>query len=368
MPIYDFNCNDCGHSFEELAAFDAQPHCNSCGSEHTQRQFSFGGNADAAEREVEAEPEQILAESHGEDLLQTQATLRAQDERAWDLERDFERRHSVQLTEIAEKSARVSELMSQIEALEPLLSRNNELTRQLAEVCDARQVLEGTERAQAAALEQRAVELETAGREAQDLRMQLTEATTAARAQQEHAGEQIEERDNRIESLCGQIKEVQQDLETRTAALFKRDEMVLAADQELADLREELREQDRELTAANEALTELKSELASADTALRERQESGGELKQVLATVELELQAVRDQLNTTSATLNSSQKQKDEFEDALASAKGEVEHHRAKCRASARHLTATQSVIEELAPMLRSLETTLGSGHPADAS
>jgi chromosome segregation ATPase len=162
-------------------------------------------------------------------------------------------------------------------------------------------------------------------------------------------------------------QELQHDLETRTAALFKRDEMMLSSDQELTDLREELREQDRELAASNESLADLKSQLASTDSELHEHEASRSELKQSLTAVELELQSVRYELTTTFSALETSKQEQGAYQEALASATGEVEHHRAKCVASTRHLSVTQSVIVELAPMLRSLETTLGSGHSSES-
>jgi putative FmdB family regulatory protein len=41
MPIYEFNCEECGARFEELVAADAAAAaCPSCGSARTQRLFS----------------------------------------------------------------------------------------------------------------------------------------------------------------------------------------------------------------------------------------------------------------------------------------------------------------------------------------
>ena len=41
MPIYEFECEQCGERFEELVAADAAaPACAACGSEHTRRLLS----------------------------------------------------------------------------------------------------------------------------------------------------------------------------------------------------------------------------------------------------------------------------------------------------------------------------------------
>ena len=40
MPLYDFECKDCRHTFEELSFDDEAPCCPKCGSPHTGRLVS----------------------------------------------------------------------------------------------------------------------------------------------------------------------------------------------------------------------------------------------------------------------------------------------------------------------------------------
>jgi putative FmdB family regulatory protein len=40
MPLYDFSCDDCATTFEELARPGEAPPCPSCGSSSTQRMFT----------------------------------------------------------------------------------------------------------------------------------------------------------------------------------------------------------------------------------------------------------------------------------------------------------------------------------------
>jgi putative FmdB family regulatory protein len=40
MPIYEFECEECGGRFEELVAADAAMACPDCGSEQTRRLLS----------------------------------------------------------------------------------------------------------------------------------------------------------------------------------------------------------------------------------------------------------------------------------------------------------------------------------------
>lgn len=75
MPIYEFECEDCGARFEELVAAGATAACPACGSERTRRLYSTvsppgrqprGAKVRAGEsqrREREAARQQRLGES-----------------------------------------------------------------------------------------------------------------------------------------------------------------------------------------------------------------------------------------------------------------------------------------------------------------
>ena len=40
MPLFDFECDECGTQFEELAAVGETPACPNCGSERVERRWS----------------------------------------------------------------------------------------------------------------------------------------------------------------------------------------------------------------------------------------------------------------------------------------------------------------------------------------
>jgi len=40
MPIYEFECEECGARFEELTSVGARPACPTCGSRQTKRRYS----------------------------------------------------------------------------------------------------------------------------------------------------------------------------------------------------------------------------------------------------------------------------------------------------------------------------------------
>jgi putative FmdB family regulatory protein len=49
MPIYEYECSDCGHQFEALVRSDTVPHCPGCASTHLEKQLSvFATTASAA--------------------------------------------------------------------------------------------------------------------------------------------------------------------------------------------------------------------------------------------------------------------------------------------------------------------------------
>lgn len=45
MPLYEFRCESCGETFEEIVAAGATTPCPACGSDRTERRFSAPGIA-----------------------------------------------------------------------------------------------------------------------------------------------------------------------------------------------------------------------------------------------------------------------------------------------------------------------------------
>ena len=41
MPIYDYQCSDCGNTFEMLVKREAAPACPKCGSSHLEKLLSI---------------------------------------------------------------------------------------------------------------------------------------------------------------------------------------------------------------------------------------------------------------------------------------------------------------------------------------
>ena len=62
MPIYDFECQACGHRFEELTKAGEQPACPACAAPGAERRFSafaaparFGLRGAEAQRSADAQ-------------------------------------------------------------------------------------------------------------------------------------------------------------------------------------------------------------------------------------------------------------------------------------------------------------------------
>jgi putative FmdB family regulatory protein len=294
-------------------------------------------------------------------------TMRREGPEIWDLEREFETRQVAHLSEIAEKSQRLVKLMARIESLEGL---TDEIAQRERELGGMRQAVR--------ALEERTHVLDDVMSEAEHLRARILEADAEAHQleqrieelerdnarEQAQLAQQVEERDRRLEEaraaqslLEGELRDrdyrvedanrkrdsIRTELDSRTAALFKRDEMIQAADQKLAALQELIRERDRRVSDADQRSATMRANLEAAqskvqlrDTVVRELGGRGEQLEAQLAEVRAELEE--------------SARQNQELEEALSCADSEL-----------KKLRQTQVMLENLKPMLDSLELTLNA-------
>lgn len=81
MPIYDFECQSCGHRFEELVktTADDRPACKKCGAAHTERLFSpFAAPAKFGLRGAEASRSQDAQRARAEKRKQRSDRQREQ--------------------------------------------------------------------------------------------------------------------------------------------------------------------------------------------------------------------------------------------------------------------------------------------------
>lgn len=47
MPIYEYDCQDCGRDFEQLVRSDTVPECPQCQSTHLEKRLSVFATADS---------------------------------------------------------------------------------------------------------------------------------------------------------------------------------------------------------------------------------------------------------------------------------------------------------------------------------
>jgi putative FmdB family regulatory protein len=56
MPIFEYNCQQCGHAFEALVRSSTVPACPSCRSTQLDKQLSVVGKVGASARSTDAAP------------------------------------------------------------------------------------------------------------------------------------------------------------------------------------------------------------------------------------------------------------------------------------------------------------------------
>ena len=324
-------------------------------------------------------------------------TLRREAPESWDLEREFERREAGHLREISQKSERILQLMARIEELEPLVDeigrRDGDLEgvevrcreleaeqrRTAGELAEVRAALE-KQTAGSTVLAERLADSEELVRRRED---DLHEQERWAEEQRRKHAEELAERDHRVEGLRTRVSgletdidehrhradevaherdQVRAELESRTAALFKRDELIREADGELEGLRDEVRERERAVADAEQREQRLRLELDQRAGELLRRSDEVRELDAQVVRLSDELLTARADVQRVEAELDRARAENRELEAANGRAGREIELQRAKLESSTNHLQLTQMVLEELRPMLESLESTLTPG------
>jgi chromosome segregation ATPase len=164
-----------------------------------------------------------------------------------------------------------------------------------------------------------------------------------------------------VEDALHERESVKAELESRTAALFKRDEMIQAADLEADGLREEVRDRERRVSAMEQQNEALRDEVSLKDSEIRRRDEAVTGLERRVEQLSEQVEQLNVDLVRKGEQLEASQRENKELTDAWANATGEMELHRAKFLESFGHIQLTQSVLAELKPMLDSLESTLNT-------
>lgn len=287
----------------------------------------------------------------------------------WDLEREHQRVTSEHLAELSRRSARVAELMQELQSLEPLkLQLEGELTslRQrhdnalanAAEVEQASQLRIQRLEARVTELEPLASMLEAAKRDLSVARQSLSAETQRAieLAQQLDAmavlpkrvaelEDTLARRDTevgdqmvRILELEGEFNGAQQALAKQNARCAELEASSKAAQQELASSAQCCQSFSAQLDETRAALEASRAQAQSAQQSLEQSKARSAEL-------ESELLGARGQLQATGKELEQ--------------ARAELVLHSAKLAARSSHVVEAWSVLSELKPMLETLEQKL---------
>jgi len=64
MPVYDYRCSACGHSFEELVRIGETPNCPACGASAPEKLLSAPSAPGRSQGLVQAARRQAASEGH----------------------------------------------------------------------------------------------------------------------------------------------------------------------------------------------------------------------------------------------------------------------------------------------------------------
>jgi DNA repair exonuclease SbcCD ATPase subunit len=296
---------------------------------------------------VVIQPEQSMPEHN---------LMRVDNPELWDLEREYERRYAEALAEVAQKGQRVTELMDQVEELEPTALKQAELEAQMGQMEDNQRALEETRQARVVELNQRIAELEPLQDEVVEMRSHL-----------ERAVGDVTEWRNKHESLVLSSTEEKallaqevEDLGRRMGELQESQRSVEeAAHEKIASLESQIREREEQVAETQGRVDELTSEVESKESQLFMRDELVAERDKQVADMSEELQRTSTERDSRLEELQAAQNEVARLEAQWQAATGEGEEMRSKLLSNLSHFEAAHSMLSQLKPMLEQLEDKL---------
>lgn len=306
-------------------------------------------------------------------------TARSENPEMWDLEREFERRRTEQLAEAWQKSARVVELMTRVQTLEPVTRELAERERELTTLREALGVLE---RAHRALEENRQVAIE-AHRASEEARANVQAESERRLAEVERLGSEavaLRERIRQLEEILGdrqrekdalvaqsaqerehasqQIERLERWLEESRVA---RDAVEKDGLAKLAQLQAELQERNHALEGTRHWAESTKAELEATRAQLAQRDATVVERDARVHQLSEEACALRAERDANAAALSTAQQDNRRLDEALNAALGQLEVRRTEREKHDGQLAATLTALTELRPKIRELEATLQS-------
>ncbi len=245
--------------------------------------------------------------------------LRSANPELWDIEREHHRVSSEQLAEISRRSARITELMEQVQKLEPAKDKlEQELValRQRFETAVANAAeFEQASHAKVGRLETRVAELEP-----------LTSLLEAARRDLAAA---IDARQQALEQSARREQELQ-----------RRIELLAPLEERVQQLDEVIARRDSEVGESKLRILELEGEFAGAKQMLAKESARAAELNAQASKSQQELASAKSQLETTRASQESLSKE-------LESARKELTQTSQRCEIYTADLTKARVALDE---------------------
>lgn len=246
--------------------------------------------------------------------------VRSANPELWDIEREHHRVTSEQLAEISRRSARITELMEQVQKLEPAKDKlEHELgaLRQRYETAVANAAeFEQASHAKVERLQTRVSELEPLGSLLEAARRDLALAIDARQKALDEAAQRQQELQSRIEQLAPLEERVQQ-------------------------LGEVIAARDSEVGESKLRILELEGEFAGAKQMLAKETARAAESQAQASKAQQELASAKSQLDTLRASNDGASKE-------LESAKKELAQATQRCEVYTADLTKARSALDEL--------------------
>lgn len=336
--------------------------------------------------------------------------VRSSNPELWDIEREHHRVTSEQMAEISRRSARITELMEQVQILEPARSkleseianlkhRYDNAVANSAEFEQASNVKVERLEARLSQLESLEPLLEAAQRELGDLRQAREQGLRVAAAR----AEELQRNSDAMASMQERLAQLEETVARRDAELGEQTLRIFELEGEFSGAKQMLAKQSARCTELEAAAKTAQQECASATAQLESARSSQANLSKELDAAKHELVAslqrcevyttdltkaraaldgTRAQALSAQRTLEQNTTRLSELESELAGARGQVQSmtkeleqarvelalHRAKLAAHSSHVVEAWSVLSELKPMLETLEQKLKeSDEPASA-
>jgi len=291
---------------------------------------------------MESEFKQRLAQTANPRVaLDRTVRLRSSNPEMWDLEREHHRVSSEQLAEIARRSARITELMEQVQAIEPAKSKLESEIGHLKQRYD-NAVANAAEFEQASALkierlQARVGELEPLGSLLEAAQRDLQKAQAAQQEAVAGATERENELRAQIEQLTPLAERVQQ-----------LEEVVSRRDSEVGEQKLRILELEGEFSVAQQALEKARGRCSELEVQMATTQQSAQSVESQLTEVRAKSEGVSKELEGAKAELKQAIQRSEVYAQDLSKARKALDDARTEAAGLQSNAKSTAERVSQL--------------------